>query len=129
MIGLLVWLNKGDNAGWDVLSFLVGLAVLVALGYFGIRYAKWSTTNFVITNERVIYRTGVVAKKGIEIPLDRINTVFFNQSIFERPLGADDVGIESAGESGRQMFKNVRKPQRCNRRSTARRRATTSDHD
>ena len=110
VVGLLVWLNKGDNAAWDVLSFLVGLGVLVALGYFGIRYAKWSTTNFVVTNERVISRTGVVAKKGIEIPLDRINTVFFDQSLFERLLGAGDLGIESAGEGGRQTFADIRKP-------------------
>jgi uncharacterized membrane protein YdbT with pleckstrin-like domain len=52
----------------------------------------------------------VVAKKGIEIPLDRINTVFFNQGFFERILGAGDLGIESAGEGGRQTFTDIRKP-------------------
>ena len=84
--------------------------MLVALGYFvSVRHVV--DDNFVVTNERVIYRTGVVAKKGIEIPLDRINTVFFDQSLFERALGAGDVGIESAGESGRQIFDDVRKPQ------------------
>ena len=110
LIGLLVWANKGDNAAWDALSFIVGLGVLVALGYFGVRYAKWSTTNFVVTNERVISRLGVVAKKGIEIPLDRINTVFFNQGLFERMIGAGDLGIESAGEGGRQTFEDIRRP-------------------
>ena len=58
----------------------------------------------------MISRTGVVAKKGIEIPLDRINTVFFNQSLFERVIGAGDIGIESAGEGGRQTFTDIRKP-------------------
>jgi uncharacterized membrane protein YdbT with pleckstrin-like domain len=52
----------------------------------------------------------VVAKKGIEIPLDRINTVFFHQSFFERLIGAGDLGIESAGEGGRENFHDVRKP-------------------
>jgi uncharacterized membrane protein YdbT with pleckstrin-like domain len=87
-----------------------GLVVLVALGYFAQRYGRWATTNFVVTNERVVSRMGVVAKKGIEIPLDRINTVFFNQSFFERLLGAGDLGIESAGEGGRQTFTDIRKP-------------------
>ena len=63
-----------------------------------------------VTDERVISRSGVVAKKGIEIPLDRINTVFFNQSFFERLIGAGDLGIESAGEGGRENFSDVRKP-------------------
>lgn len=110
LIGIIVLVNAGDNGAWDVLKFVVGIGVLVALGNFGIRYFKWTSTNFVVTNERVISRSGVVAKKGIEIPLDRINTVFFNQTIFERIIGAGDLGIESAGEGGRENFSDVRKP-------------------
>lgn len=89
---------------------LAGLLVLVALGHFVQRYIRWTSENFVVTSERVIYRTGVVAKSGVEIPLDRINTVFFNQSLFERILGAGDLGVESAGEGGQQTFEAVRKP-------------------
>ena len=53
---------------------------------------------------------GVLTKAGIEIPLERINTVFFNQRIFERMVGAGDLGIESAGERGSETFENIRKP-------------------
>lgn len=110
IIGTFVLTRDHDNTAWKALEFLAGIAVLIALGNFAIRYAKWHTTNFVVTNERVISRSGVVAKKGIEIPLDRINTVFFNQGFFERLIGAGDLGIESAGEGGRQNFSDVRKP-------------------
>ena len=99
------------GAGWaSAVKFIAGLFVLGALGYFGISYSRWSTTNFAVTTERVISRTGVVAKQGIEIPLNRINTVFFNQTLFERLIGVGDLGIESAGEGGRQNFANIRKP-------------------
>jgi uncharacterized membrane protein YdbT with pleckstrin-like domain len=91
-------------------SVPVGIWVLGSLAWFGIRYLTWTTTNFVVTSERVISRTGVISKSGIEIPLDRINTVFFNQSIFERIIGAGDLGIESAGEGGRQTFQDIRRP-------------------
>lgn len=110
IVGLIVLIRAGDGTGWDVVKFAVGIGVLIALGNFAVRYGKWANTNFVVTNERVISRSGVVAKKGIEIPLDRINTVFFNQSFFERILGAGDLGIESAGEGGRQNFSDIRKP-------------------
>jgi uncharacterized membrane protein YdbT with pleckstrin-like domain len=63
-----------------------------------------------VTSDRLIYRHGVLSKHGIEIPLDRVNTVFFRQSIFERMVGAGDLVIESASETGRQRFSNVRKP-------------------
>ncbi len=111
-LGLAVLLGLvalgSDWYSW--VNFLVGLLLLVALGNFAQRYGRWASTNFVLTNERVVSRMGVVAKKGIEIPLDRINTVFFNQSFFERLLGAGDIGIESAGEGGRQTFSDIRKP-------------------
>ena len=110
IIGIFVLLNTESGGFGGALRFLVGIAVLIALGYFAIKYAKWQTTNFVVTDERVISRSGVVAKKGIEIPLDRINTVFFHQSFFERLIGAGDLGIESAGEGGRENFSDVRKP-------------------
>jgi uncharacterized membrane protein YdbT with pleckstrin-like domain len=87
-----------------------GVLVLVALGWAGLTYIEWVTTNFVITTDRLIYRHGVLSKHGIEIPLERVNTVFFSQSILERMVGSGDLIIESAGEMGRQNFSNVRKP-------------------
>ena len=93
-----------------VVEGAVGFWVLGALGWFGVMYLRWTTTNFVVTSERVISRKGIVAKQGIEIPLDRINTVFFGQTLFERMIGAGDLGIESAGEGGRQTFTDIRKP-------------------
>lgn len=87
------------------------LIVLSALWLIG-RYMKWSTTNFVITSDRVIFRSGVIAKSGIEIPLERVNNVLFHQTIIERILGAGDLLIESGGEDGQQRFTDVRHPER-----------------
>ncbi len=108
--GLAVLLNAGDGWPWLVARVLVGIALLGTLGVFISKYAKWQTTEFVVTTERVISRKGVLAKQAIEIPLDRINTVFFEQQPMERLLGSGDLGIESAGEGGRQTFTNIRKP-------------------
>jgi uncharacterized membrane protein YdbT with pleckstrin-like domain len=107
-IALGLWLFGGT----DINAFQVsaGIVILVALAWFGWRYLRWVTTNFVVTTDRLIYRHGVLSKHGIEIPLDRVNTVFFRQSIFERIVGSGDLVIESAGEMGRQAFSNVRHP-------------------
>jgi len=94
----------------EILMGGVGILVFFCLIWFGVRYAVWSTTNFVVTTDRLIYRHGVVSKHGIEIPLERVNTVFFSQSLFERMLRSGDLVIESAGEMGRQSFSNVRRP-------------------
>ncbi|MEP1123519.1 MAG: PH domain-containing protein [Ilumatobacter sp.] len=96
--------------GWLSLVFLV-LSVLWLIG----RYMRWATTNFVITSDRLIFREGVVAKRGVEIPLERVNTVHFNQSVFERMLGAGDLIIESGGEDGQQLFTDIHNPDRVQR--------------
>jgi uncharacterized membrane protein YdbT with pleckstrin-like domain len=106
-LGVLV-AGWGDAPGW--IEAVVGVLVLVALAWCGLTYARWATTHFVVTTDRLIYRHGVLAKHGIEIPLERVNTVFFSQSILERMVGSGDLVIESAGEMGRQSFSNVRKP-------------------
>jgi uncharacterized membrane protein YdbT with pleckstrin-like domain len=110
LLGVIALTQAGDDGIGKVIKIVCALLVLFCLGWFGIRYAKWSNTNFVVTTDRVIHRVGVISKHGIEIPLERINTVFFNQSVFERLLGAGDLGIESAGERGAETFEDVRKP-------------------
>jgi uncharacterized membrane protein YdbT with pleckstrin-like domain len=89
--------------------------VVLALLYFFRRYGLWTTTNFVLTSDRIISRRGLVSKSGIEIPLERVNTVFFHQGLFERLVGAGDLTIESAGERGSETFSDIRRPQQVQR--------------
>lgn len=94
-----------DAAFYAALAVLVGSVVwLVA------RYLVWSTTNFVVTTDRLVYRAGVLGKSGREIPLERINDIAVTQRIFERLIGAGDLMIESGGERGQQHFTDVRRP-------------------
>jgi uncharacterized membrane protein YdbT with pleckstrin-like domain len=90
----------------------LGLLALLALNalWLAFRLARWTTTNFVVTTDRLIYRSGVVSKQGKEIPLERLNDISFHQSVLERLLGAGDLMIESGGERGQQMFTDIRRP-------------------
>jgi uncharacterized membrane protein YdbT with pleckstrin-like domain len=87
------------------------LALIVASAiWMLVRFLQWRTTNFVITSDRVIFRHGVISKSGIEIPLERVNSVHFSQGLFERMIGAGDLLIESGAEGGQQRFTDVRNP-------------------
>jgi uncharacterized membrane protein YdbT with pleckstrin-like domain len=111
VLGVLVWAFLDGDA--EKILIWISLALIVVSAIWLVqRYMKWSTTNFVITSDRIIFRSGVVAKSGIEIPLERVNNVLFHQSIFERILGAGDLLIESGGEAGQQRFTDVRRPER-----------------
>ena len=111
VLGILVRVLLDGDAEKVLTWVAIVLIVLCAL-WLVARYMKWATTNFVITSDRVIFRSGVFAKSGIEIPLERVNNVLFNQSIFERMLGAGDLLIESGGEDGQQRFSDIRRPER-----------------
>lgn len=107
VVALVAARTKTDS---DVLVLALAGLTIVSLLWFVGRYLKWMTTNFAVTSQRVIFRQGVIAKKGIEIPLDRVNTIFFSQGIFERLIGAGDLLIESAGSQGSEKFSDIRRP-------------------
>jgi uncharacterized membrane protein YdbT with pleckstrin-like domain len=92
---------------------IVGLALLLA--YTVPRIVAWATSIFVVTTDRIIHRRGLVAKYSMEIPLEAINDVRFQQGVFERVIGAGDLIIESAGERGRQVFADIRHPEEVQR--------------
>ena len=60
--------------------------------------------------QAVIYRSGVVSKRGVEIPLERINNINFHQRLIDRVIGAGDLDIESAGKDGQSHFDFIRHP-------------------
>jgi uncharacterized membrane protein YdbT with pleckstrin-like domain len=91
------------------------VAVLLLLAYVLPRIVAWATSIFVVTTDRIIHRKGLVAKYSMEIPLEAINDVRFQQGVFERLIGAGDLIIESAGERGRQVFADIRHPEEVQR--------------
>jgi len=106
VVGILA-LAFDAPSGVDIVA---GLLILAALVWLGFTYVVWATTNFVVTTDRLISRSGVFTRQGIEIPLERINTVFFRQNLFERFIRSGDLEIESASEQGSSKFSNIRRP-------------------
>lgn len=103
--------SKIDGGFWNWVPKSLAVVVALAAVWVGWEYLQWRFTNFAITSSRVIYQQGLVSKKGIEIPLERVNNVNFNQTIVERILGAGDLLIESGGQDGQQKFTDIQRPQ------------------
>ncbi|HEX2266809.1 MAG TPA: PH domain-containing protein [Actinomycetota bacterium] len=89
----------------------VVVGVILLLAYPFRFFIDWITSHFVVTSDRLIHREGWFAKRSMEIPLENINDVRFNQSVFERVIKAGDLTIESAGEFGQQNFTDIRDPE------------------
>lgn len=110
---LALWILQFQITG-DTLSTIaqgtLGVVTLVWAVWLLTKFVAWMRTYFVVTDQRVVYRTGVFARHGVEIPLERINNINFHQGIWERIIGAGDLEIQSAGEAGTTRFENVRHP-------------------
>jgi len=109
VVGVVITVNL-SGTGADLLLKAWGVGALVWAVWIALRYLNWNYTHFVVTSDRVIYRTGVLSKHGVEIPLDRINNINFHQGIWERVIGAGDLEIESAGRGGQSLFEDVWHP-------------------
>ena len=111
----VVALSMDDGTGKDVLRWISLVLIVGSALWVVVRYAKWVTSNFVITSDRIIHRAGLVRKEGIDIPLERVNTIKMRQGAIERMFGAGDLMIESGGETGQQRFTDIRGPERVQR--------------
>jgi membrane protein YdbS with pleckstrin-like domain len=107
---LILVLQLDDGTFKNVSNWLVGLVLIAWAGWLLLKYFKWRMTYFVVTSRRVIYRSGVISKRGVEIPLERINNINFHQRLIDRVIGAGDLDIESAGKDGQSHFDFIRHP-------------------
>jgi len=97
----------GDAQPWLRLAVAV-VAVLILLRWSVWPFLKWLTTSYVVTDRRLITRVGVVARSGRDMPLSRINDVTFDHTnLLERMLGCGTLVVESAGERGQLVLRDV----------------------
>jgi uncharacterized membrane protein YdbT with pleckstrin-like domain len=106
---ILTWIYPPDDSTFDwVVTGVVGVLFL-RLGLYP--FITWWFTHYVLTNERLIRRSGILSRKGKEIPLENINDMSFSQTILERLLRSGDLLIESAGEQGQSRFTDIPQPE------------------
>jgi uncharacterized membrane protein YdbT with pleckstrin-like domain len=98
-------LAKWDNSAGRWLILIVMLLILV---FSVLRpFIYWWSTQYVFTDHRIIVRTGVVARKGRDMPLSRVNDVSFEHSFIERFLNCGTLLVESAGTQGQLRIQSV----------------------
>lgn len=88
------------DQSWELYAWgaLIGLGVVAVVWLTLVPLLRWRTTHFVLTTRRVLVREGVLARRGIDIPIHRINSVQFRHTLLERLLGCGTLSIESASD-------------------------------
>ena len=83
------------------------VAVLFLMVWLIVPVLRWRTTTYELTTKRLRTRFGIITRKGRDIPLTRINDVSFEKGLLDRLLGAGRLVVESAGEHGQIVLKDI----------------------
>jgi uncharacterized membrane protein YdbT with pleckstrin-like domain len=101
-----------------IASFFIGfsdwgwIAAVAGLSYFFIVYLIWKCNIWVVTNLRVIDESGLLDHYAKESPLEKINNVSYDQTIWGRIFNYGHVEIQTAAEVGATDYYNVHGPKR-----------------
>jgi uncharacterized membrane protein YdbT with pleckstrin-like domain len=113
VVGLVLLLMLLDDGWANTAIKWVALAAFVILVLdILFEFVQWKTTRFAITDQRVAYQSGFIRRRGVSIPLNRINNVNSEQSLIGRVLNNGVVTIESAGQTGDSVFENIPDPEK-----------------
>lgn len=109
LVALIAVLVAWAGVPGFVVDLLLVLTVVCALWLAG-RWLRWWTTTLVVTTGRLVQRTGVLARRGTDIRLERINEISYQQSIWQRMLGTGRLFVDVGGDRGVVAFDHVRHP-------------------
>jgi uncharacterized membrane protein YdbT with pleckstrin-like domain len=110
-IGSYLYAKAGgldEGGSRSVLQWAIGLAALFVIVVWVIRpVVYWYSTIYVLTDHRIIIRTGIIARRGRDMPLSRVNDVSFGHTVIERFLNCGTLVVESAATQGQLVIANV----------------------
>jgi len=109
MVGLILLLssignrNRAPVAGLGVL--LLVLSGLIALS----RWITARTSEFAVTNKRVIIKFGLVRRHTLELLLSKVESIGVDQGILGRIVGYGSIVVIGTGGT-KEPFKNIAEP-------------------
>jgi uncharacterized membrane protein YdbT with pleckstrin-like domain len=97
-----------SGSGQAVTRAAIGVvAVVFVMVWLIVPVLRWRTTTYELTTKRLRTRFGILTRKGRDIPLTRINDVSFEKGPLDRLLGAGRLVVESAGEHGQIVLRDI----------------------
>lgn len=96
------------GAQQGVLRLLVlALAFVLLVAVVAVPLLRWRTTHYVLTSHRLLFREGILARRGRDLGLSRITDVSYAQTLWERLINSGTLTIESAGDSGATVLRRI----------------------
>ncbi len=86
------------------------MLILIPTVWFLYRLAIYFTDSAVITNQRFDIKHGILSIEKQSVPLDKVNNIYFKQSLLGRLFNYGDICIQSAATMGGITYKFASDP-------------------
>lgn len=87
----------GEYIEWAALA-IFALCIL----YFIVKWLRWGSTVYAITDERIVIQRGILNKTYEDIPMGMITNVGVSQSLGKRMLGYGTINFATQSSQGRK---------------------------
>jgi len=100
----IAWLLA--NGTWNTFAWIplaIGLLILL------VAFIKRQSSDFAVTNKRVMMKVGVFSTRSVELLLNKIEGIAVDQSFMGRILGYGDIVVTGSG-GARESFSHIQGP-------------------
>jgi uncharacterized membrane protein YdbT with pleckstrin-like domain len=99
-VGTFVEVRTDGGAGGTLAWIVWALVAAGVLWLFVWPLLDWLTSHYTITDRRLVTRTGVITRRGHDIPLSRISDVQVELHLIDRLLGCGTLVVGDASPDG-----------------------------
>jgi len=103
IVAITLFIGGGDAATAG------GLFIFIAIGTGIISFINFKTSEFGVTNKRVIVKVGFIRRNSLEVLLNKIEGIQVNQGILGRILGFGSITVSGTGGT-RDPFHKIDAP-------------------
>jgi len=96
----------GPDQGLIRLGIVV-VAAGVLVPAVAVPVLRWRTTQYVVTTHRLLFREGVLARRGRDVGFSRITDVAYEQTLWQRVIRSGTVVVETAGDGAPTVLRDV----------------------
>lgn len=103
-------LTKNEHVAYEArLHWIIFLSPANIFTFWLQPFIRQATSEYAITNKRVIIKVGLISRRTLEMNLSKIESVNVNQSILARLLGYGSIVVIGTGGT-RETFHDIAEP-------------------
>ncbi len=106
LLALGTWVQTAVDE--DLFTLVVWVVVALGIVWFVLRPAvMWATATYTFTDRRLITRSGVIVRRGHDMPLSRISDIAYEFGPIDRMLGCGTLVISDASTHGQIKLHDI----------------------